>query len=357
MRTDRIESIGGGGMRGVSRATGGRTYTRARTTGKAVRTPKKGRDYAADRERARQIASERLATRNKTQASRAGDKVKINPAALGSKVKSGKPTPNRGGGLRTTTGQGKKKTSKADVFEAVRGMSSRPGGSPTTTGTGAVRGTAPKPYVRVTTKTGTKTTVQKPLKKTNPKEKGSAITVRKTQPRKAADVRADRAKANRDRLRNALTPRINPARPKTTPKRGSQGSTNTNARSEEIIQRYYNIRFGDRSAPSARGGQSEPRSIDQRISRGVEERPRPSSSKSSNYDSEAERLANRSISALENPKVAAKERIAPGKRTNVAKAIKTGNARKIAKATANQRRVLRERQIREAAERARKAGM
>lgn len=37
MRTDRIESIGGGGMRGVSRATGGRTYTRATTPTRGTR--------------------------------------------------------------------------------------------------------------------------------------------------------------------------------------------------------------------------------------------------------------------------------------------------------------------------------
>ena len=346
-------------------AKGGRVVTRATTTGKAVRKPKKGYDYAAGRERARKVASDRLATRNKTQTARAGDKVKINPAALGSKVKSGKPTPNRGGGLRTTTGQGKKKTSREDVYEAVKTMREKPGGATTTTGTGEVRATAPKPYVRVTTRTsGTKgdkpftskekVTVQKPIKKTNPKEKGSAVTIRKGTPRKAADVRAEKAKAQRDRTREALTIRVNPARPKMTPKQGSQGFTSSQARSEEIIQRYYNVRFGDRSAPSARSSQSEPGSINQRINKGVEEQPRQST-RSSSTDYEADKLANRSLSALENPKVSAKETVRPGKRTNVAKAVKTGNARKIAKATANQRRVMEQRQIKEIAERMRVA--
>jgi len=399
---DPLVSPGGGGAKGGATGIGGgRVVTRARTTSKAVRAPKKGYDYAAGRERARQVASERLAVRNKTQKSRAGDKVKVSPASLGSRIKSGNPTPNRGGGLRTTTGQGKKKTSRADVFEAVKGMSSKPGGSSTTTGTGAIRGTAPKPFVRVTTRTsggkGTvraegptqkttvkltkrlegpsrkgekpptisktvtayrtpatsrsteKVNVQAPLKKINPKEKGSAITVRKVAPRKAADVRADKAKANRDRLRNALTIRVNPSRTKSTSKQGS-GPNRTDARSEEILQRYYNIRFGDRSAPSARGGAAEPRSIDQRITKGVEERPRQSS-RSSNNDYEADRLASRSISALENPKVSAKERIRPGKRTKVAEAVKSGNPRKVAKATANQRKVLEQRQIKEIADR------
>jgi hypothetical protein len=416
-----IEGVGGPKAKVATRAAGTIIGRSRGLIGKTV--PKKGRNYAADRERAREIASERLATRNKTQKTRAGDKVKINPAALGSSVKSGKPTPNRGGGLRTTTGRPKTKVTKGDVFEAVRSMRKSPSGSSTTTGTGAVRGTAPKPGVRITTRTsgGTerrilgpeqkvnvkikkrtegpsrrvpekrtvtqgrivrdikveryekppiqeknvsvtrvpsypkeKVTVQKPLKKTNPKEKGSAITVRQGTPRKPSDVRERMQRERRDRLRESLTPRLNPARPKTTPQRGAGGSGNSRERNQEIIDRYYRIRFRDQGAPTARSAQGKQGSIESRVASGSE-KPTRGRSNSSDYDKEAENLLNRSLRALEDPKVSAKEKIKPGKRTNVAKAVKSRNRGKIIRANKNMRKVLREREIKEAAERMRKA--
>jgi hypothetical protein len=400
-----IEGVGGPKVKVATRAAGTIIGRSRGLIGKTV--PKKGRNYAADRERAREIASERLATRNKTQKTRAGDKVKINPAALGSSVKSGKPTPNRGGGLRTTTGRPKTKVTKGDVFEAVRSMRKSPSGSSTTTGTGAVRGTAPKPGVRITTRTSggrgiasraegpvqrttvkltkfaegplrpgekaktttrkvvaermppkstntEKITVKKPLKKTNPKEKGSAITVRQGTPRKPSDVRERMQRERRDRLRESLTPRVNPARPKTTPQRGAGGSGNSRERNQEIIDRYYRIRFRDQGGPTPRSAQGKQGSIESRVASGSE-KPTRGRSNSSDYDKEAENLLNRSLRALEDPKVSAKEKIKPGKRTNVAKAVKSRNRGKIIRANENMRKVLREREIKEAAERMRKA--
>lgn len=319
---------------------------KAKAAGAAVKgAAKLARPLTQAEAKAVRTIGKKLASRNKTQPARAGDKVKINPAALGSKSKSGKPTPNRGGGLRTTTGRGKSKVTKGDVYEAVRSMSGRLGGSPTTTGTGAIRTTAPKPYVRVTTRTAKGEKVQKPLKKTNPKEKGSAITIRNTTPRKAAEVRAERDKARRDRLRNALTPRVNPARPKSKPKQGNEGWSRTDARRDEIVQRYYNIRFGDRSAPSARGGQTEPRSIDERIGKGVEERP--NSSRPSNYDKDAEKRITESFAEARSGKPTMK----PGQRTKVTQAIRKGTNPEIKRAIRNMRKVLTERALKEAGSR------
>lgn len=334
-------------------AKGKRVMTRATTTGKTTRTPAKRPTVAKTREENIKKASERLSTRNVTQLSRDMTKVKINPAALGSRLKSNKPTPNRGGGLRTTTGQGKKKTSKADVFEAVRGMSQRPGGSSTITGTGAVRGTAPKPGVRITTRTSRGTSVQKPIKRIDPKEKSSALTVRKTAARKREDIIAQKNKEKRDRVREALTIRVNPARPKTTPQRGAGGSGGRTERSQEILDRYYRIKFGDKGGPVSRSGQGAQPSIESRIASGSERAPRTRSR--DDKDFEADKLVDRSIRAIENPKLAAKERIKPGKQTKVSKAIKSGNKADIKRSTENMRKVLKEREIKEAAERIRLA--
>ncbi len=332
-------------------ARGGRVVSRATGSTRNVRLPK-GRLTVAEKDRLKKIASDRLSTRNVTQLSRDMTKVKINPAALGGRVKSGKPAPNRGGGLRTTTGQGKKKTSKADVYEAVRTMSQRPGGSSTTTGTGAVRGTAPKPGVRVVNITGSGTKVTGGIKRTTNK-KGGAVTVRKIKPRSREDIKAQKERAQRDKLREVLTVRVNPARPKTTPKRGEGGSGRNKERSQEILDRYYRIRFGDKGGPTPRSQQGRQGSIESRIASGSEKAPQTRGR--GNKDFEADELADRSIRAIESPKIAAKERVRPGKRTNVAKAVKNPKARNVGKAIANQRRVLREREIKETAERMRKA--
>lgn len=227
-------------------------------------------------------------------------------------------------------------------------------------GEAPLRATRPKPDVRITTKAGKyrgygtlskeKTTVTRPVKRSTNKG-GSAITVRQGTPRKPADVRERMQRERRDRLRESLTIRVNPARPKKTPKQVKQNSSATDARREEIIQRYYNIRFGDRSAPSARSSQPEPRSIEQRIARGVEEKPR--SSRKSSFDKEAEArigLADRVASGSK--KAMAESRVKPGKRTKVATAIKTGKPSDIKGATRNMRKVLRDREIKEIAAKA-----
>jgi hypothetical protein len=341
----------------------------------------------------------------------------INKANLS--ARSTKPVRNTKGGLKTTTGQGRKKVSDVSatrMAEQSAGAKARRSG-----GEAALRATSPKPGVRITRKTsggkvertGTpekinlkvtkraegpsrpvavkktvtkgrivrdvkstdfvkpsgkvtnisgkrtpfinkeKTTVTRPVKRSTNKN-GSAITIRKTEPRKAADVREDAARVRRNRLREALTPRVNPARVKVKPKQGKQGSTTTDAKREEILQRYYNIRFRDQSAPSARGGQTEPRSIEQRIASGVEERPRSSSK--SNFDKEAnERLDLAERAAGGSKKAIGESKVKPGKRTKVATAIKTGKRSEIKGAVRNMRKVLKEREMKEGAERIRKA--
>jgi hypothetical protein len=341
----------------------------------------------------------------------------INKANLS--ARSTKPVRNASGGLKTTTGQGRKKVSSISatrMAEQSAGAKARRLG-----GEAALRGKSPKPGVRITrktsggevTRTGTpkkvdlkvtkraegpsrpvavkktvtkgrivrdvkstdfvrpsgktknisgkvtpfvtkeKTTVTRPVKRSTNRN-GSAVTVRKTEPRKPADVRADAAKARKDRLRAALTPRVNPARTKIQPKRSNKGSTTTDAKREEILQRYYNIRFRDQSAPSARGSQSEASSIEQRIARGIEERPR--SSGKSSFDKEAnERLDLAERAAGGSKKAIAESKVKPGKRTKVATAIKTGKRSEIKGAVRNMRRVLKEREMKEGAERIRKA--
>ena len=156
-------------------------------------------------------------------------------------------------------------------------------------GTAALRSTKPKPDVRVTTRTSRGTTVTKPIKRETNK-KGSAITVKKIEPRKAADVRAERAKARRARLRDALTPRVNPARPKVAPKKGSTGSTRNDSREQELIDRYYKVRFGDRGGPTPRSAQDKQPSIESRIASGAE---KPTRGKGpSTFDKEAEARIN-----------------------------------------------------------------
>jgi hypothetical protein len=277
--------------------------------------------------------------------------------------RSGRPTPNVGGGLRTTySGPPKGKISKVAATRAAEkaaGPRARREG-----GNAALRATAPKPGVRITTKAGKyrgygtlskeKTTVSKPVKRETNK-KGSAITVRKVEPRKAAEVRAERAKAKLDKLRDALTPRVNPARPKPTPKKGSTGTTRNDAREKEIIDRYYRIRFRDRGGPEPKGTQS---SIESRIASGVEKPTK--GSVPSKYDKEAGGRIDEATKASTRVKATVK----PGKPTKTTVALRTVGGSKKTKAARNaelkgiirnQRRVLKQREIKEAGERIRKA--
>ena len=288
----------------------------------------------------------------------------INKANLS--ARSTKPVRSKSGGLKTTTGQGRKKVSSVAatrMAEQSAGPKARRLG-----GEAALRSKGAKPGVRITTKAGKyrgygtlskeKTTVTKPVKlETN--KKGSAITVRKTEPRKAADVRAERAKIRRDRLREALTPRINPARKKITPERSKNNTSGFNAREQELIDRYYRIRFGDKGGPTPRSAQELQSSIESRIASGAEKPTRGSVNNTG--DKEATILAQRSMRALNSPKAASQEKVKPGKPTKTTIGLrmigspKGVQAAKLKGTIRNQRKVLREREIKEAAERIRKA--
>lgn len=267
--------------------------------------------------------------------------------------RSGRPTPNTGGGLRTTySGPPKGKISNVAATRAAEkaaGPRARREG-----GNAALRSVLPKPNARITKTTNRGTTVSQPVKRTTNKS-GSAITVRKTEPRKAADVRAERAKAKRDKLRDALTPRVNPARPKSTPKRGSTGKTDNDAREKEIIDRYYRIRFRDKGGPNARSAQDPQRSIESRIASGAEKPTR--GNLPSKYDTEAGDLIDEALK----PSTRVKAKVKPGKPTKTTIALRTVGGKKSERTAKlkgtirNQRKVLREREIKEAAERIRKA--
>lgn len=323
------------------------------------------------RKAVRQIAAKSRSQSDKSRA--VGGKqldALINKANLS--ARSTKPVRNAKG-LRTTTGQGGKRISNVSatrIAEQSAGPKARRLG-----GEAGLRAVAPKPGVRVTTKTGKyrgygtlskeKTIVSRPVKRETNK-KGSAITIRKTQPRKPAEVRAQRAKERRDKLREVLTPRVNPARPKTKPKgRVDKSSRDYNVEGKDTAQgmtirgRFY----PDRNPGVPARGQSRQGTIESRLE-SRSERPTIGSTRrgeKGEYDSEAEALLNRSIRALENPKVAAKERVTPGKPTKTTVALRTVGGTKGAKAAKlkgtirNQRKVLKQREIKEAAERMRKA--
>lgn len=203
-----------------------------------------------------------------------------------------------------------------------------------------------------------KVTVSKPIKRETNK-KGSAITVRKTERRKAAEVRAERAKAKRDRLREALTPRVNPARPKTTPKRGkSERDERTVIERNEpqgitIRGKFYPD--GNRGAMPRSGKQP---TIETRIASGAEKPTK--GSLPSEYDTQAGARIDEAMKASTRLKATVK----PGKPTKTTTALRTVGSKPSSKAARdaelkriirNQRKVLREREIREAAERIRKA--
>jgi hypothetical protein len=228
----------------------------------------------------------------------------------------------------------------------------------------SLKGTAPKPDVRITTKSGKyrgygtlskeATTVTKPVSRTL--NTRSAVTVTRTAPKKASDVVANRLKAQRDRIRESLTIKVNPARPKITPKRAAEGgASKTNAREDEIVNRYYRIKNRDSGAPETRGGQSQD-SIDKRLAKGAEKEPR--SSKPSDKDYEADARVNEAL----NPKSRLKAKVKPGVPTKTTKILRTVGGKPGSKTAAlkgairNQRKVLRQREITEAAKRAEKAG-
>lgn len=313
------------------------------------------------RKAVRQIAAKSRSQSDKSRA--VGGKqldALINKANLS--ARSTKPVRNAKG-LRTTTGQGGKRISNVSatrIAEQSAGPKARRLG-----GEAGLRAVAPKPGVRITTRTSRGTTTTRPVKRETNK-KGSAITIRKTQPRKPAEVRAQRAKERRDKLREVLTPRVNPARPKTKPKgRVDKSSKDYNVEGKDTAQgmtirgRFY----PDRNPGVPARGQSRQGTIESRLE-SRSERPTIGSTRrgeKGEYDSEAEALLNRSIRALENPKVAAKERVTPGKPTKTTVVLRTVGGTKGAKAAKlkgtirNQRKVLKQREIKEAAERMRKA--
>jgi hypothetical protein len=120
------------------------------------------------------------------------------------------------------TGKISKIAARREAEKAAGRKAGRVGGNK------ALRGTAPKPDVRITTKTGTpaKDTVTRPVSRTL--NKRSAVTVTKTKPKKVEDIISDRARAKRDRLRTVLTP-IKPRGTKSNGKvmAGAKGNRNT----------------------------------------------------------------------------------------------------------------------------------
>ena len=199
------------------------------------------------------------------------------------------------------------------------------------------------------------TTVTKPVSRTL--NKRSAVTITKTEPKGSKNVVSDRLKAQRDKTREALTIKVNPARPKITPKRAPNGgASRTDARNDEIVNRYYRIKNRDSAAPEPRGGQSGQTSIDQRLTKGAEKEPR--SSKPSDKDYEADDRVNEAL----NPKSRIKATVKPGKPTKTTVLLRTVGGKPGSKTAAlkgairNQRKVLRQREITEAAKRAEKAG-
>jgi hypothetical protein len=273
-------------------------------------------------------------------------------------ARSSKPVRNKGGGLRTTySGPAKGKISKVAATRAAEkaaGPRARREG-----GTASLRATAPKPDVRITTKAGKyrgygtlskeKTTVTRPVKRTTNKT-GSAITVRKVEPRKAKDVKAERDRIKRNKVRDALTPAPKPYGPNREIKLDSiakkKTSNTTDARNKEIIDRYYRIRFRDRGGPDPRSGQGPQSSIESRIASGAE---KPTRSKlPSEYDTQAGARIDEAVKASTRVKATVK----PGKPTKTTIALRTVGGKKSERTAKlkgtirNQRKVLKERQQR-----------
>jgi hypothetical protein len=202
-----------------------------------------------------------------------------------------------------------------------------------------------------------KVTVSKPIKRETNK-KGSAITVRKTEPRKAKEVRAERAKAKRDKLRDALTPRVNPARLKIQPKRGKNERDERTAIDRDEPQ---GITVRGKFYPDGNRGlmpRGKQPTIESRVTSRVE---KPTRSKTpSEYDKEAGARIDEAVKASTRVKATVK----PGKPTKATVALRTVGGSKKTKAARNaelkgiirnQRKVLKQREIKEAGEKIRKA--
>jgi hypothetical protein len=336
--------------------------------------------------------------------------------------RSGRPTPNTGGGLRTTySGPPKGKISKVAATRAAEkaaGPRARREG-----GNAALRVTKPKPTARITRTTsgGTvvrmgpaekinvkltqraegparpvkvkktvtqgrivrdikstdfvrpadrtrivsgerkpfftkeKVTVSRGVKRTTNKS-GSAITVRKTEPRKAKEVRAERKKRDDAKLRDALTPRVNPARPKIQPKRGKNERDERTA-TERNEPQGITVRgkfYPDGNRGSMPRGSKQP-TIESRVSSGAEKPTR--GNVPSKYDTEAGARIDEALK----PSTRVKATVKPGKPTKTTIALRTIGGKKSERTAKlkgtirNQRKVLKEREIKEAAERIRKA--
>jgi hypothetical protein len=126
-------------------------------------------------------------------------------------------------------------------------------------------------------------------------------------------------------------------------------------REKEIIDRYYRIKFRDRGGPEVKGAQS---SIESRIASGAEKPTR--GNVPSKYDKEAGARADEAIKVSSRLKATVK----PGKPTKTTVALRTVGGSKATKAARNaelkgiirnQRRVLKERELKEAGEKIRKA--
>jgi hypothetical protein len=212
-------------------------------------------------------------------------------------------------------------------------------------GNKALKSVVDKPKAKIITKTGNpkKDTVSTPPK-LKPARR-SPVTVTRTTPKKSSDVVSSRLKAQRDRIREALTVKVNPARPKITPKRDVNGGANrTDARNDEIVNRYYRIKNRDSGGPETRGGQSPQDSIDKRLAKGAEKEPR--SSKLSDKDYEADERVNEAL----NPKSRLKAKVKPGVPTRTTTFLKSkASPDKIKGAIRNQRKVIEGRKLRTAA--------
>jgi hypothetical protein len=203
-----------------------------------------------------------------------------------------------------------------------------------------------------------KVTVSRGVKRTTNKN-GSAITVKKVEPRKAAEVRAERKKRNDAKLRDALTPRVNPARPKIKPKRGKNERDERTA-TERNEPQGITVRgkfYPDGNRGSMPRGSKQP-TIESRVSSGAEKPTR--GNVPSKYDTEAGARIDEAVKASTRVKATVK----PGKPTKATVALRTVGGSKKTKAARNaelkgiirnQRKVLKQREIREAGEKIRKA--
>lgn len=355
-------------------------------------------------------------------------------------ARSTKPVRNAQG-LRTTTGQGKSKVTKGDVYQAVKSMSESPNkGSGNISSVGTIKRVQGKPGVRITTRTSggrgiasraqgpakdptftakirkrsegpsnkitekktvrkgrvvrdvkvtkfekppvvsrtvtgermpfkstntEKVTVSKPRKYTTNKN-GSAVTVRKTTPRKASEVRKERLDAKDRRVRGLLTPRVNPARPKTRPKPANDRSTRDYNVEGKDTPQGITVRgkfYPDGNPGLPARGSNRQGTIDSRVSDRAE-KPTYGPSRRGEQgapDSEADKLANSALRNLESPKAAAKDnKVKPGKPTKTTLALrrigdkpstKAARDAELKRIIRNQRKVLKERELKEAGER------